>query len=44
MFFNIFVVCPMDYTYNENMKSLFLLLEKNESFSTSLSLVVNSGQ
>lgn len=42
--FNILVARPMDYTYNDNIKSLFMLPEKNESFSTSHSVMVNARQ
>ncbi|XP_021586407.2 BRCA1-associated RING domain protein 1 isoform X1 [Ictidomys tridecemlineatus] len=41
---NIFGLRPVDYTDNENMKSLLLLPEKNESSSTSHCSVVNTGQ
>ncbi|XP_062962101.1 BRCA1-associated RING domain protein 1 isoform X2 [Cynocephalus volans] len=41
---NIFGLRPVDYTDNENMKSLLLLPEKNESSSTSHCLVMNTGQ
>ncbi|XP_008590587.1 PREDICTED: BRCA1-associated RING domain protein 1 isoform X1 [Galeopterus variegatus] len=41
---NIFGLRPVDYTDNENMKSLLLLPEKNESSSTSHGLVMNTGQ
>ncbi|XP_036029373.1 BRCA1-associated RING domain protein 1 isoform X2 [Onychomys torridus] len=41
---NIFGVRPVDYTDNENIRSLLLLPEKNESFSTSQCSVVTAGQ
>lgn len=41
---NIFGVRPVDYTDNETIRSLLLLPEKNESFSTSQCSVVNAGQ
>ncbi|XP_047403444.1 BRCA1-associated RING domain protein 1 isoform X1 [Sciurus carolinensis] len=41
---NIFGLRPVDYTDNENMKSLLLLPEKNVSSSTSHCSVVNTGQ
>lgn len=42
---NIFGVRPVDYTDNENIRSLLLLPEKNDSFSTSqCSVQVNTGQ
>ncbi|XP_061060730.1 BRCA1-associated RING domain protein 1 [Eubalaena glacialis] len=41
---NIFGLRPVDYTDSENMKSLLLLPEKNESSSTSHCSVVNTGQ
>uniref|UniRef100_A0A8C5V2G0 BRCA1-associated RING domain protein 1 n=1 Tax=Microcebus murinus TaxID=30608 RepID=A0A8C5V2G0_MICMU len=41
---NIFGLRPVDYTDNENMKSLLLLPEKNESSSTSHCSVMNTGQ
>ncbi|KAL2775044.1 BRCA1-associated RING domain protein 1 isoform 1 [Daubentonia madagascariensis] len=41
---NIFGLRPVDYTDNENMKSLLLLPEKNESSSTSHCSVMNIGQ
>ncbi|XP_012506916.1 PREDICTED: BRCA1-associated RING domain protein 1 isoform X2 [Propithecus coquereli] len=41
---NIFGLRPVDYTDNENLKSLLLLPEKNESSSTSHCLVKNTGQ
>ncbi|XP_008257340.4 BRCA1-associated RING domain protein 1 isoform X1 [Oryctolagus cuniculus] len=40
---NIFGLRPVDYTDNENMKSLLLLPEKNESSSTRHGLVLNTG-
>lgn len=41
---NIFGVRPVDYTDNENIRSLLLLPEENESFSTSQCSIVNTGQ
>nr|XP_010334664.1 BRCA1-associated RING domain protein 1 isoform X3 [Saimiri boliviensis boliviensis]XP_010334666.1 BRCA1-associated RING domain protein 1 isoform X3 [Saimiri boliviensis boliviensis] len=41
---NIFGLRPVDYTDDEDMKSLLLLPEKNESSSTSHCSVVNTGQ
>ncbi|KAF6361096.1 BRCA1 associated RING domain 1 [Rhinolophus ferrumequinum] len=41
---NIFGLRPVDYTDSENMKSLLLLPEKNESSSTSQCPVVNTCQ
>ncbi|ELV13530.1 BRCA1-associated RING domain protein 1 [Tupaia chinensis] len=41
---NIFGLRPVDYTDSENMKSLLLLPEKNESSSTSHCSVVNTRQ
>nr|XP_058908770.1 BRCA1-associated RING domain protein 1 isoform X3 [Kogia breviceps] len=41
---NIFGLRPVDYTDSENMKSLLLLPEKNESSSASHCPVVNTGQ
>uniref|UniRef100_A0A8C9M008 BRCA1 associated RING domain 1 n=1 Tax=Piliocolobus tephrosceles TaxID=591936 RepID=A0A8C9M008_9PRIM len=41
---NIFGLRPVDYTDDENMKSLLLLPEKNESSTTSHCLVMNTGQ
>ncbi|XP_006867847.1 PREDICTED: BRCA1-associated RING domain protein 1 [Chrysochloris asiatica] len=41
---NIFGRRPVDYTDSENMKSLLLLPEKNESASASHCSVMNSGQ
>ncbi|GAB1285062.1 BRCA1-associated RING domain protein 1 [Apodemus speciosus] len=41
---NIFGERPVDYADNENIRSLLLLPEKNESFSTSQCSVVNTGQ
>ncbi|KAL6049546.1 hypothetical protein STEG23_021085 [Scotinomys teguina] len=41
---NIFGVRPVDYTDNENIRSLLLLPEKNESFSTSQCSVVTATQ
>ncbi|XP_005396973.1 PREDICTED: BRCA1-associated RING domain protein 1 [Chinchilla lanigera] len=41
---NIFGLRPVDCTDNENMKSLLLLPEKNESSSTSRCAVVNASQ
>lgn len=42
---NIFGVRPVDYTDNENIRSLLLLPEKTDSFSTSqCSVQVNTGQ
>ncbi|XP_058156161.1 BRCA1-associated RING domain protein 1 isoform X2 [Dasypus novemcinctus] len=41
---NIFGLRPVDYTDDENMKSLLLLPEKNESSSTSHCSVMNTGQ
>ncbi|XP_033086274.1 BRCA1-associated RING domain protein 1 isoform X2 [Trachypithecus francoisi] len=42
--FNIFGLRPVDYTDDENMKSLLLLPEKNESSTTSHCSVMNTGQ
>uniref|UniRef100_A0A8D1IEA1 BRCA1-associated RING domain protein 1 n=1 Tax=Sus scrofa TaxID=9823 RepID=A0A8D1IEA1_PIG len=41
---NIFGLRPVDYTDSENMKSLLLLPEKDESSSTSHCSAVNTGQ
>ncbi|XP_011787704.1 PREDICTED: BRCA1-associated RING domain protein 1 isoform X2 [Colobus angolensis palliatus] len=41
---NIFGLRPVDYTDDENMKSLLLLPEKNESSTASHCLVMNTGQ
>nr|XP_021522646.1 LOW QUALITY PROTEIN: BRCA1-associated RING domain protein 1 [Aotus nancymaae] len=41
---NIFGLRPVDYTDDEDMKSLLLLPEKNESSSTSHCSVMNTGQ
>ncbi|XP_010370457.2 BRCA1-associated RING domain protein 1 isoform X1 [Rhinopithecus roxellana] len=41
---NIFGLRPVDCTDDENMKSLLLLPEKNESSTTSHCLVMNTGQ
>ncbi|XP_058388933.1 BRCA1-associated RING domain protein 1 isoform X2 [Diceros bicornis minor] len=41
---NIFGLRPVDYADSENMKSLLLLPEKNESSSTSRCSVMNTGQ
>ncbi|XP_031223711.1 BRCA1-associated RING domain protein 1 isoform X2 [Mastomys coucha] len=41
---NIFGVRPVDYTDNEHIRSLLLLSEKNESFSTSQCSVVSAGR
>ncbi|KAL4680297.1 hypothetical protein H8957_007188 [Semnopithecus entellus] len=41
---NMFGLRPVDYTDNENMKSLLLLPEKNESSTTSHCSVMNTGQ
>ncbi|XP_076787832.1 BRCA1-associated RING domain protein 1 isoform X1 [Arvicanthis niloticus] len=41
---NIYGVRPVDCTDNENIRSLLLLPEKNESFSTSQCSVLNAGQ
>lgn len=38
---NIFGVRPVDYTDNENIRSLLLLPEENESFSTSQCSIVS---